>query len=34
LSFIAVGRSGRSDTADHHKEIIPQAFADKHGTDV
>jgi hypothetical protein len=34
LSFIAIGRSGRSDTAERHKEIIREAFADKHGADV
>ncbi|HUC14778.1 MAG TPA: hypothetical protein VMS00_10035 [Acidimicrobiales bacterium] len=34
LSFIAVGRSGRSDTAERHKEIIREAFADKRAADV
>ncbi len=34
LSFIAMGRSGRSDTAERHKEIIREAFANKHAADV
>jgi hypothetical protein len=34
LSFIAMGRSGRSDTAERHKEIIAEALGDKHAADV
>jgi methionyl-tRNA synthetase len=34
LSFISIGRSGRTDTAERHKEIIREAFADKTADDV
>jgi hypothetical protein len=34
LSFIAMGLSGRSDTAERCKEITVEAFADKHAGDV
>ena len=34
LSFIGMGRSGRSDTAERHQEIIREAFADKTAADV
>jgi predicted transcriptional regulator len=34
LSFTGMGRSGRSDTAERHKETIREAFADKTAADV
>jgi hypothetical protein len=34
LSFIGIGRSGRSDTAERHEEVIREAFADKTARDV
>lgn len=34
LSFIGIGRSGRTDTAERHKEIIRETFGDKAADDV
>lgn len=33
-SFIGIGRSGHSDTAQRHKEIIREAFGNKTARDV
>lgn len=34
LSFIGIGRSGNTDTAERHKDIIRETFADKTASDV
>lgn len=34
LSFIGIGRSGRTDTAERHKEIVREAFADTTADEV